>query len=177
MNYANIKYVDVANGPGCRTSLFVSGCRHHCPGCFNAVAWDFEYGEPFTEEVQEEIISSLEPAYVKGLTVLGGEPMEPENQEALLPFLEKVRARLPKKSIWIFSGWTLEELRDEGNARCHTAFTESILGLTDVLVDGRFEEDKRNLSLLFRGSENQRLIDLAKTRAAGEVVLWDAGRG
>ena len=172
MNYATIKYCDIANGEGVRTSLFVSGCRRHCPNCFNAVAWDFNYGEPFTKEVRNKILESLAPGYINGLSLLGGEPFEPSNQRALLPFLKKVKAAYPQKTIWLYTGFTLEELRSP-DCRAHTEYTEEILKLLTVLVDGRFVEEKKNISLRFRGSENQRLIDVAATLAAGSVTLWD----
>ena len=170
MNYATIKYYDIANGPGVRTSVFVSGCRHHCPGCFNAVAWDFGYGKPFDKAVRNEVFASCQPDYIAGLSLLGGEPMEPENQRALLPFVRRVRARYPEKTIWAFSGFTLEELRQEG-AHPHCEVTEELLSLLDVLVDGRFVEELKDISLRFRGSRNQRLIDMKQTLAAGHIVL------
>lgn len=169
MNYATIKYVDIANGLGVRTSLFVSGCTHHCPGCFNSEAWDFDAGVPFDEEAQQAVLNSLAPAYIAGLTILGGEPMEPQNQRALLPFLKKVRATYPKTSIWLYTGDTLEELQNKNSPR-HTEKTEELLSLLDVLVDGRFEEDKKDITLKFRGSSNQRLIDMPATLAEKRIV-------
>ena len=172
MNYATIKYCDIANGEGVRTSLFVSGCRRHCPNCFNAVAWDFNYGEPFTKEVRNKILESLAPGYINGLSLLGGEPFEPENQRGLLPFLREVKRRFPDKNIWAFSGFTYEELTSKGshpNCEC----TDEILSIIDVLVDGRFVEEKKNLSLRFRGSSNQRLIDMNETRRTGKVVTFE----
>ena len=171
MHYGEIKDCDIANGIGVRISLFVSGCRNHCPHCFQPETWNFTYGDPFTPEVEERILSMLSPAYIQGLTVLGGEPMEAENQRDLLPFLRRVRQTYPTKTIWIYSGFTYEELHDSTcRARCEV--TDEILSLIDVLVDGRYVEEKRNISLRFRGSENQRLIDVPKTVAAGSVVLW-----
>lgn len=171
MHYGEIKDCDIANGIGVRISLFVSGCRNHCPHCFQPETWDFAYGDPFTPEVEEKILSMLRPAYIQGLTVLGGEPMEAENQRDLLPFLRRVRDAYPTKTIWIYSGFTFEELHDPAcRARCEV--TDGILSLIDVLVDGRYVEEKRNISLRFRGSENQRLIDVPKTISAGSVVLW-----
>ena len=170
MNYATIKKRDIANGPGVRVSLFVSGCTHHCEGCFNADTWDFDYGEPFTAEVEEQILALMSPAYIRGLTLLGGEPFEPQNQAVLLPFLRRVRAAYPEKTVWCFSGYTLEQLQGKSRARC--AHTDEMLSLLDVLVDGRFILAQRNIRLRFRGSENQRLIDMNKTRKAGGVVLW-----
>ena len=171
MNYATIKKRDIANGPGVRVSLFVSGCTHRCPGCFNEVAWDFSYGEPFTPQVEEELLTLMEPEFVAGMTLLGGEPFEPANQRALLPFLRRVKERFPQKTLWCYSGYTLEELQGESRARCSA--TDEMLALLDVLVDGRFLLEKKNIRLRFRGSENQRLIDMNKTREAGEIVLWD----
>lgn len=175
MNYAEIKYCDIANGVGVRTSLFVSGCRNHCPGCFNQGTWSFELGEPFTDEVADAIIASLEPAYVHGLTVLGGEPLEPENQEALVPFLKRVRQEQPNKSIWLYTGFTWEEIT-EGPSRAHQLTAGYILDLIDVLVDGRFVEAQKDIRLRFRGSSNQRLIDVPKTLAAGAIVWWEDER-
>ena len=173
MNYATIKRRDIANGPGVRVSLFVSGCTHRCPGCFNDIAWDFSYGEPFTEAVQEELLEALDSEYVKGFSLLGGEPFEPQNQRALLPFLQKLRARLPQKTVWCYSGYTLEELTGVRESRCRCEVTDEMLALVNVLVDGRFIEEKKNIRLRFRGSENQRLIDMDQTRSTGETVLWD----
>ena len=172
MNYAEIKTCDIANGIGVRTTLFVSGCRNACPGCFNPIAWDFAYGEAFTEEVADSIIESLRPSFIEGITLLGGEPMEPENQEALAPFLERVRAELPEKSIWLYSGFTFEELTS-GPSRAITPFTDRILATLDVLVDGRFVQELRDITLRFRGSSNQRLIDVPASLSAGEAVLWE----
>ncbi len=170
MHFGSLKKCDIANGTGIRTVLFVSGCTHHCKGCFQPQTWDFAYGEEYTQETEDEIIESLKPAYVHGLTLLGGEPMEPENQRALLPLLRRIRAELPGKSIWAYSGYTYEELCGESRARCEV--TQEILSLLDVLVDGEFVEEKRNLSLQFRGSENQRLIDVPLTRKTGEIHWW-----
>ena len=168
MYYGNIKPYDIADGPGVRVSLFVSGCRHHCKGCFNAETWDFHYGQPYTKETEEEILSLLSPSYIQGFTLLGGEPFEPENQRALVPFLRRVRAAFPQKNIWGFSGFTYEELTTEGtHPRCEV--TDEMLSLLDVLVDGRFVEELKDISLRFRGSSNQRLIDLNASRAAGAL--------
>ena len=172
MNYANIKYCDIANGVGVRTSLFVSGCRHHCKDCFNAMAWDFAYGQAFTEKTEKEIIDSLAPFYINGITLLGGEPMEAENQKVLLPFLKKVREAHPEKSIWIYSGFTLEELLGDTPSRAATPEAKEILSLADVLVDGRFIAEEKDISLQFRGSRNQRIIELKPTLESGEVILW-----
>ena len=171
MNFATIKKRDIADGPGVRVSLFVSGCTHRCEGCFNEIAWDFDYGAPFTEAVQQELLEALAPDYIQGLTLLGGEPFEPENQRALLPFLKRVREVFPQKNIWCYSGYTLDQLQGESRARCEV--TDEMLAQLDVLVDGRFVLAKKNIRLRFRGSENQRLIDMNKTRETGEIVLWD----
>lgn len=172
MNYATIKYCDIANGTGVRTSLFVSGCRRHCPECFNAVAWDFGYGLPFDKAVRNEILGSLAPDYIDGLSLLGGEPFEPENQRALLPFLKKVRKRFPKKNIWCYTGYLFDkELLGESRARCEC--TDEMLSLIDVLVDGEFVQELYSVALAFRGSENQRIIDVKKSLETGEIV-WHA---
>ena len=171
MNFGEVKYCDIANGEGVRTSLFVSGCTHRCPGCFQPQTWDFSFGRPFTREAADAIVESLAPAYVDGLTVLGGEPMEPANQRALLPFLERVKAECPGKTVWMFSGDAYEELVRDGSPR-RTEATDALLACVDVLVDGAYDEALHDVSLRFRGSSNQRVIDLATTRAAGHVVLW-----
>ena len=170
MYYGEIKNCDIANGEGVRVTLFVSGCTNHCKSCFQPQTWDFCYGQPFTEESEQEILKLLAPSYISGLTLLGGEPFEPENQRALLPFVRRVRACYPEKTIWAFSGFTLEELRQEG-AHPHCEVTEELLSLLDVLVDGRFVEELKDISLRFRGSRNQRLIDMKQTLAAGHIVL------
>ena len=149
MNYAEIKKVDIANGPGVRVSLFVSGCRNHCKGCFNPETWDFDYGRPFTRETEDEIIEALRPSWIQGLSILGGEPTEEENAAVLIPFLKRVRAALPDKDIWLYSGYTYEALQDK-----------EILTLVDVLVDGPFLLELKDAGLAFRGSRNQRIIDL-----------------
>lgn len=172
MNYGEIKNCDIANGIGVRISLFVSGCTNHCEDCFQPETWDFGYGKEFTEETEQKIIEMLSPTYICGLTVLGGEPFEPSNQRRLLPFLKKVRETYPDKSIWCFTGFTLEQLEKEGT-HCHCEVTEEMLSLIDVLVDGRFDKNLKNISLRFRGSENQRLIDLKSTRECGTLTLWD----
>lgn len=172
MNYGEIKNCDIANGIGVRISLFVSGCTNHCEDCFQPETWDFGYGEEFTEETEQKIIEMLSPSYICGLTVLGGEPFEPSNQRRLLPFLKRVRETYPDKSIWCFTGFTLEQLEEEGT-HCHCEATQEMLSLIDVLVDGRFDKNLKNISLRFRGSENQRLIDLKSTRECGTLTLWD----
>ena len=151
MNYARIKKCDVANGLGVRVSLFVSGCRRHCKGCFNPEAWSFDYGKPFTKETEEEIVKALGPSWIRGLSILGGEPMEPENQAALLPFLQRVRTELPDKDIWLYTGCAYEAVSDA-----------PILRLVDVVVDGAFEETQKDAGLAFRGSRNQRIIEIGK---------------
>ena len=168
MNYANIKNCDIANGPGVRVSLFVSGCTHHCPGCFNQVAWDFAYGQPFTEETIQTILDMLRPDYIRGLTLLGGEPFEPQNQGAVVALLRRIKAEMPEKTVWAFTGYLLEKDLLSGRL----GDTREYLSYLDVLVDGPFIEAKKNLNLQFRGSENQRIIDMNRTRAAGQVVLW-----
>ena len=174
MNYATIKKYDIANGPGVRVSLFVSGCTHHCKGCFNQEAWDFAYGAPYTAETEDEIIEALRPWHITGLTLLGGEPFEPANQAALLPLLRRVRRELPEKTIWAFTGYTLETDLLTGKLG-DWAITREILHSLDVLVDGEFILEQKDISLRFRGSANQRLIDLPKTLERDEVVLWDDG--
>lgn len=172
MNYGEIKNYDIANGLGVRVTLFVSGCTHHCKGCFNPMTWDFGYGQIFTEGTENQLLEMLAPDYIDGLTLLGGEPMEADNQRALLPFLKKVRERYPHKNIWCYTGYTLEtDLLSDSRARCEV--TDEILTLIDVLVDGEFIEEKKNISLAFRGSENQRIIDLPRTLANGTVTLVD----
>lgn len=176
MNYANIKDFDIANGPGIRISLFVSGCTHHCKGCFNKEAWDFDYGQPFTQETIEQIIQMLKPAYVKGLTLLGGEPFEPQNQGAIVELLRRVKAEYPQKSIWAFSGYLFD--KDILSGRLGDwEITKEYLSYLDVLVDGPFIEDKKDLMLRFRGSSNQRLIDVPKSLACGNVVEWEDWQG
>jgi anaerobic ribonucleoside-triphosphate reductase activating protein len=173
MNYATIKNCDIANGPGVRVSLFVSGCTHRCPGCFNEIAWDFDYGEPFSQETIESILTMLKPDYIQGLTLLGGEPFEPQNQGAVVDLLRQVKNAYPQKSIWAFSGYLFE--KDILSGRLGD--TAEYLSFLDVLVDGPFIETKKNLSLRFRGSENQRLIDVPASLARGETVLWQDWQG
>ncbi len=172
MNYADIKRIDVANGPGVRVSLFVSGCTHHCKGCFNEVTWDFNYGKPFTENEIDEIIEYLNKDYIKGLTILGGEPFEHQNQKGLLPLLRKVREVLPEKSIWCFSGYLFDK-QIVGEMCQKWEETKEMLSYLDVLVDGRFIQERKNLSLRFRGSDNQRIILVQESLKVGNVVLWD----
>lgn len=170
MYYGEIKNCDIANGEGVRVTLFVSGCTNRCPGCFQPQTWDFQYGEPFTREVEDRLLDMLAPDYISGLTLLGGEPFEPENQRALLPFLQRVREACPGKTIWAFTGFVYEDLQAEGT-HCRCGATDELLSLLDVLVDGRFEESLKDISLRFRGSSNQRLIDLNATRQAKEIRL------
>ena len=170
MNYATIKVNDIANGIGVRVSLFVSGCTHHCRGCFNEEAWDFAYGEPFTPAVEEQILSALDHGYVAGLSLLGGEPMEPEHQRALLPFLQRVKARFPDKTIWCYTGYLLDSELLSPDGRAHTEVTDALVRLLDVVVDGRFVEEKKDIRLRFRGSSNQRIVDVPATLAAGHIV-------
>ena len=171
MFYGAVKKCDIADGPGVRVSLFVSGCRHHCKGCFQPETWSFTYGRQYNKDVEDEILEGLSPAYIAGLTVLGGEPMEPENQPVVLGLLRRVRELYPAKSIWCYSGYTLERDLVPGGA-VYTSWTDELLSLIDVLVDGEFIEEKKNISLRFRGSENQRLIDLKKSHD-GEIKLWE----
>lgn len=169
MNYGEIKKYDIANGEGVRVTLFVSGCTHHCKGCFNAETWDFHYGKPFTKDTEGELFAALSPAYIRGLTLLGGEPFEPSNQTALLPFLKRLRKELPEKDIWCYTGYTLDtDLRPGGSAYCEA--TDEMLGLLDVLVDGEFIEAKKDIRLVFKGSSNQRIIDLKKSREQGRII-------
>ena len=177
MHYGAIKYNDIANGEGVRVSLFVSGCTNRCSYCFQKETWDFEYGEPFTKDVEDKIIEGLSKEYVKGLTVLGGEPMEVENQKALLPFLKRVKALLPSKTIWLYTGNTYEELTAiPGTYEKALDITKELINLVDILVDGRFIEEKKSLGLRFRGSTNQRIIDIKKTNESGEIVIWEGTR-
>ena len=172
MNYAKIKYHDVANGPGVRVSIFVSGCNHHCKGCFNKETWDFNYGEPFTKKEIDLIIEALKPNYISGLSVIGGEPFELVNQEGLLPLLKKVReVYQDTKSIWAYSGFTYEELLKMKNPN-----TLEILNIIDVLVDGKFVESLKDPLLYFRGSSNQRIIDMKKTRKNKKVILHEKNK-
>ncbi len=168
MNYSAIKNYDIANGLGVRVTLFVSGCTHHCEGCFNEETWSFSSGKPFTSKTEDEIIKLLSPDYIKGLTLLGGEPMEKVNQAALYPFVKRVKEAYPDKNIWCYSGYTLEEIT---KGRAHTDVTDALLGLIDVLVDGEFKKELYSVALKFRGSSNQRVIDLKETLKQGKTVL------
>lgn len=172
MHYADIKTHDIANGPGVRVSLFVSGCRRHCPGCFNAEAWDFNYGEEFTTETENEVLRALEPHYIRGLSLLGGEPFERENQKALLPLLKKVRARFPHKDIWCYTGNSFDrEILQEMVPNWPE--TREFLACLDVLVDGEFIETEKNPGLRFRGSGNQRIIYVQKSLKEKKIILWE----
>ncbi len=173
MNYGAIKKFDIANGEGIRTTLFVSGCRNRCKNCFQPETWDFNYGEPFSDAASEDILESLAHPSVRGVTILGGEPMEPENQIELLPLLREIKARFPNKNIWLYTGNLYEEL--VGNVGSHPKclnITSELLSYVDILVDGRYIEEEKSLGLRFRGSKNQRIIDMNKTRSEGEIVIW-----
>ena len=173
MYYSAIHDCDIANGTGVRVTLFVSGCTNCCEGCFNPDTWDFCHGQEFTKETEEQIWKLLDRDYIRGLTIRGGEPFEPSNQRALAPFLKEFKHRFPGKNLWVFTGfyYDTELLVDGSHPRCEV--TDDILALTDVLVDGRFILAKKDISLIYRGSSNQRIIDMIKTRAKGELVLWD----
>ena len=168
MNYSEIKYFDIANGSGVRTTLFVSGCRNHCKGCFQPDTWDFQNGKPFTRETEDELISSMNSEYISGLTLLGGDPFEEENQEGLIGFMRRFKKECPGKDVWAFTGYLLDDLLEGG--RKHTAVTDELLSYVDILVDGPFILSKKNIMLKFRGSENQRLIDMNAFRQTGEIV-------
>lgn len=171
MYYSAIKYYDIANGTGVRTTLFVSGCRNHCKGCFQPDTWNFCNGDPYTEETEKQILDSLKPYYIAGLTLLGGDPFEEENQEGIINLLRQCKKLYPEKDIWAFTGYLYEDLLAGG--RKHTQLTDEILSLIDVLVDGPFEMDRKDLRLKFRGSSNQRIIDMNRTRSEGHPVLSD----
>ena len=172
MYYGEIKNCDIANGIGVRVTLFVSGCRNHCPGCFQPETWDFAYGKPFTEETEAYLLELLKPEYINGLTLLGGDPFEPENQKALLPFLKKIKETYPIKDIWAYSGYTWEQLIS-GNHHTNVSETPKLLSLIDVLVDGPFIQEKKNIRLRFRGSENQRIINVKRSIEDKHVVMWE----
>ena len=173
MNYATIKWTDIANGEGVRISLFVSGCTHRCKNCFNEIAWDFSYGQPFDEEIQNKILTELESSFINGLSLLGGEPLEPQNQIALYPFIQEVKKRFPNKSIWCYTGFVFDEKTGELKEKHkNTDCTKALISMFDVLVDGPFVEDLYDIRLKFRGSSNQRVIDVQKTLKNGECVLY-----
>ena len=176
MNYATIKNCDIANGPGVRVSLFVSGCTHRCKGCFNEIAWDFNYGQPFTQDTIDDILKMLAPEYVKGITLLGGEPFEPQNQPTILELLRQIKMKYPTKSVWAFSGYLFD--RDIVTGRLGPwEITKEYLSYVDVLVDGPVVESLKDLNLRFRGSSNQRIIDVPASLAKGEIVLWEDWQG
>ena len=170
MHYGNIKKLDIADGDGVRVTLFVSGCRNRCEHCFQPETWSFDYGQPFTEETVQELLEALQPSYVDGLTLLGGEPFEPENQRELVKLLRRVRVAFPKKNVWSYSGYTLEQICGEEHPHCEV--TEEMLSMIEVLVDGRFVEALKDVSLKFRGSSNQRIIDLKQTKVENKIVLY-----
>ena len=173
MHYGELKKCDIANGIGVRVTLFVSGCTNHCPDCFQPQTWDFGYGQEFTEDTKAEIFAELDKPFVNGLTVLGGEPFEPRNQRELLPLLREVKAKYPGKTIWCFTGFRLDDelLTDGSYPRCEA--TDAMLACIDVLVDGRFMKELKDISLQFRGSRNQRVIDMNRTRETGTICIWD----
>ena len=172
MYYGAIKNCDIANGPGVRVSLFVSGCRNRCPGCFQPQTWDFTYGQPFTKASADALLELLRPSYISGLTLLGGDPLEPENQRELLPLLHRVKETYPAKNVWAYTGYTWEDLIS-GSHRVSTADTPDLLRLIDVLVDGPFIQSQKNIRLRFRGSENQRIIRVGESLASGSILLWE----
>lgn len=170
MNYANIKYNDIANGEGVRVSLFVSGCTHQCKHCFNKETWDFNYGKPFTNEVEDKIIDALKPDHINGLTLLGGEPMEPANQRGLLEFVKRVKTIYPHKTIWCYSGYLFDkELLSPSRAHC--PWTKELLTYIDILVDGEFKYELKDITLRFKGSSNQRVIDVQESLKQGKTIL------
>ena len=171
MHYGELKKCDIANGIGVRVTLFVSGCTNHCPDCFQPQTWDFDYGRAFTDETKAEIFAELDKPFVNGLTVLGGEPFEPRNQRELLPLLREVREKYPDKTIWCFTGFRLEDELLRSYPRCEV--TDELLACINVLVDGRFVKELKDISLQFRGSRNQRVIDMDRTREAGEITIWE----
>lgn len=173
MHYGELKKCDIANGTGVRVTLFVSGCTNRCEGCFQPQTWDFCYGKPFTADTEAEIFAELDKSYVDGLTLLGGEPFEPKNQPTLTALLRRVKAQYPHKTVWCFTGFRLgEELLTQGSYP-RTEYTDEMLGYIDILVDGRFVLAQKDISLQFRGSRNQRIIDMNRTRESGEITLWD----
>lgn len=176
MNYATIKNCDIANGPGVRVSLFVSGCTHRCKGCFNEVAWDFNYGQPFTQQTIDQILEMMKPGYIKGITLLGGEPFEPQNQSALVNLLRQIKSVYPDKTVWAFSGYLFDKDILPGRLG-DPAVTQEFIRYIDVLVDGPFVLEKKNLSLRFRGSTNQRIIHVPSSLETGQIVLWEDWQG
>lgn len=172
MHYGKILSHDIANGTGVRVTLFVSGCTNRCKGCFQPQTWDFHYGSPFTSETEDTLVEMLSEPYIDGLTLLGGEPFEPENQRCLVPVLQRIRKELPSKTVWAFSGFTFEQMTNE-SAPCRCEVTDELLSILDVLVDGRFVEELKNPFLRFRGSSNQRLIDVRKTMSTGVLTTFE----
>lgn len=175
MNYATIKPFDVANGPGVRVSLFVSGCTHHCKNCFNSEAWDFNYGEPFGEREVERIIDAMKADYIKGFSLLGGEPFEPQNQVVLCEVLERIKKEYPNKTVWCYSGYTFDKDLLSGRL-CDFSITKRMLDCIDILVDGKFVEEKKDLTLRFKGSSNQRIIDVQSSLKEGKIIRWSEDR-
>ena len=175
MNYAALKPFDVANGPGVRVSLFVSGCTHRCKGCFNKEAWDFSYGEPYTEKETEKILEALKPEYIKGFSLLGGEPFEKENQKVLCEVLEKIKAAYPEKTVWCYTGYSYDTDLLKGKI-CDFSITKRMLDCIDILVDGKFIEEEKDLSLRFKGSRNQRIIDVKASLKEGRIIRWSEDR-
>ena len=171
MYYGEITKCDIANGEGVRVSLFVSGCTHHCSGCFNQETWAFDYGRKYTDETQKEILDALSPSHINGLSLLGGEPFEPQNQKVLINLLRNVKAMYPQKTVWCYSGYLFDrDLLSESRARCE--YTDEMLSMIDILVDGRFVETLKDIRLVFKGSTNQRIIDVKKSKVAGKIILW-----
>ena len=173
MNYGGIIRADIANGVGIRLSLFVSGCENHCPGCFQPETWNFEYGNPFTKQTEQEVMDELRKPFYDGLTLLGGDPMELANQIALLPILERIQEKLPKKTVWAYTGYLYDRDLVPDGKRYIPGVTDCIFDMIDVLVDGPFILEKKNISLRFKGSENQRIIDVKKTRESGNLTIWN----
>lgn len=176
MHYGELKKCDIANGTGVRVTLFVSGCTNRCPGCFQPQTWDFCYGRPFTAETEAEIFAELDKSYVDGLTLLGGEPFEPKNQPTLTALLRRVKETYPSKTVWCFTGFRLEEELLTDGSYPRTDYTDEMLSYIDILVDGRFIQELKDISLQFRGSRNQRIIDMNRTREVGEIVIWEKMR-
>ena len=173
MHYGELKKCDIANGIGVRVTLFVSGCTNRCEGCFQPLTWDFCYGKPFTEDTEAEICAELDKSYVDGLTLLGGEPFEPKNQPTLVGLLRRVKEKYPRKTVWCFTGFRLDEELLQKGSYPRTEYTDEMLSYIDILVDGRFVLAQKDISLQFRGSRNQRIIDMNRTRETGEIVIWE----
>ena len=173
MRYNLIRKMDISDGPGVRVSVFMQGCEFHCPECFNKETWDFNYGNLFSEQVAQMIYDECSPDYITGLSILGGEPLEPQNQRGLYEFIKEFKKRYPQKTIWCYSGYTYEQLTDKNEKRCHIDITDEILKMIDILVDGEFADELKDITLRFRGSSNQRIIDMNKTRVAGKITIWE----